>query len=142
MEDIVETHYDVLGVSLTASKNDIKLAHRNKAKELHPDRAKDRESEFRQVQKAWECLREQELRKSYDSVILQQKKRRESEARAALPIKMSELEEAEDETGQLCHLYDCRCGEVIVWQENQEKRGERIQVLNCPGCSLGYLVDD
>ena len=136
-----ETHYDVLGVASTASVDDIKSAHRQKARELHPDKVPDRETDFRRVQKAWECLREPDRRKAYDYDVMHQKMIRESKVSAAIPIKLSEMELAEDDGGQICYFHDCRCGDQIeLWPEHLVVGKEAI-LLECPGCSFGYSVN-
>ena len=58
-------YYDVLGVSKTASADEIKKAFRRAAIEHHPDRGGD-ETKFKKVNEAYEVLKDQDKRKRYD----------------------------------------------------------------------------
>lgn len=56
--DSIETYYKILGLSSTATVEEIKRAYRQKAKELHPDRnkSKDANEQFILLTEAYECL--------------------------------------------------------------------------------------
>jgi molecular chaperone DnaJ len=60
--------YDVLGISKSASKDDIKAAYRKLAKEFHPDlnKAPDAEKKFKEVQEAYDILFDDQKRAAYD----------------------------------------------------------------------------
>lgn len=61
--------YDLLGISKTASKEEIKSAYRKKAMEHHPDRngnSKESEEMFKQIKKAYETLSNDSSRAFYD----------------------------------------------------------------------------
>ena len=62
-------YYEVLGVSKSATADDIKKAYRRLAMKHHPDRNKDDESagiRFKEAKEAYEVLRSAEKRAAYD----------------------------------------------------------------------------
>jgi curved DNA-binding protein len=61
-------HYDTLGVSRTASEDEIRRAYRKLARENHPDVNKDpgAEQRFKDVSEAYEVLRDPDRRANYD----------------------------------------------------------------------------
>ena len=61
-------YYDVLGVSKTATEEEIKKAYRKLAKQYHPDvnKAADAEEKFKEVNEAYEVLSDPQKRSSYD----------------------------------------------------------------------------
>lgn len=58
-------YYEVLGVSKDASADEIKKAFRRAAVEHHPDRGGD-ESKFKEINEAYEVLKDNDKRKRYD----------------------------------------------------------------------------
>jgi molecular chaperone DnaJ len=65
-----EDYYDVLGVSKTASADEIKGAYRKLAKQFHPDANRDdpkaAEEKFKKISEAYEVLMDSEKRSRYD----------------------------------------------------------------------------
>jgi len=62
-------YYEVLGLSKGASPEEIKKAYRTKAKELHPDRNKDKpesEGQFKEAGEAYEVLKDADKKAAYD----------------------------------------------------------------------------
>ncbi|PSS11985.1 Chaperone protein like [Actinidia chinensis var. chinensis] len=64
-------YYDTLGVNKNATASEIKKAYYGLAKQLHPDTNKndpEAEKKFQEVQKAYEVLKDEEMRAQYDQV--------------------------------------------------------------------------
>jgi len=66
----LKTYYDILGVSKEATYSEIRNAYRKLAKEFHPDNfVKNNDSLFKEIQEAWEVLKDDEKRRDYDNTV-------------------------------------------------------------------------
>ncbi len=66
----MKSYYDILGVSKTATEEEIKKAFKKKAMEYHPDRNKNdpkAEEKFKDVNEAYAVLKDKDKRKQYDT---------------------------------------------------------------------------
>ena len=61
-------YYEILGVDKNASKDEIKRAFRNRARQWHPDinKAPEAEAKFKELGKAYETLMDDDKRATYD----------------------------------------------------------------------------
>ena len=61
-------YYDILGISADASQDEVKRAYRKLARKYHPDVSKeaDAEERFKEVNEAYEVLKDPEKRAAYD----------------------------------------------------------------------------
>lgn len=75
-------YYDVLGVSASASAQEIKKAYQKLAKQWHPDvnKADEAESRFKEVTEAYETLGNERRRAQYDELLKHEQARREYES--------------------------------------------------------------
>jgi curved DNA-binding protein len=65
-----QDYYDILGVARTASQAEIQRAYRKLARKYHPDVNKERSAEekFKQINEAYEVLKDPDKRKKYDAL--------------------------------------------------------------------------
>lgn len=63
---MAQDYYDILGVSHTATSDEIKKAYRKKAHQYHPDKDSGDEEEFKQVNEAYQVLGNDTKRRQYD----------------------------------------------------------------------------
>ena len=59
-------YYEVLGVAKSASDDDIKRAFRKLAVKYHPDKAGGSEEKFKEINEAYEVLKDKQKRQRYD----------------------------------------------------------------------------
>lgn len=133
------THYDTLKVSPLADLEDIKAAYHRAALQCHPDKQSGTAdtTEFRLIQLAWECLRDD--RKSYDEHLRIQTAKSSSRRINAMLISKEDCKGPElvlDEEGGEVNVwyFTCRCGQEMDIEVCE------TEPIDCPGCSLIYDI--
>ncbi len=63
---MAQNYYDILGVSKSASSDEIKKAYRKLAHKYHPDKGSGNEAKFKEVNEAYQVLSDTEKRGQYD----------------------------------------------------------------------------
>ena len=66
---MAKNYYEILGVSKTATEDEIKKAYRKLAVKYHPDKNpgdKESEKKFQEISEAYSVLSDKEKRKEYD----------------------------------------------------------------------------
>lgn len=89
-----EDYYAILGVSRSASKEQIQSAYRKIAIKTHPDKSPSEEENFRRATDAYLVLRDKKLRQEYDqqfrSITKTPKKRRATDIRVRFEVSTDE----------------------------------------------------
>ncbi len=62
-----KNYYDILGVSKSASQEEIKRAYRKLAHQYHPDKGNGNEEKFKEVNEAYQVLGSEDRRRQYDT---------------------------------------------------------------------------
>ncbi len=63
---MAKDYYDILGVSRSASEEEIKRAYRKLAHEHHPDKKGGNEEKFKEINSAYQVLKDKQKRAQYD----------------------------------------------------------------------------
>jgi curved DNA-binding protein CbpA len=72
-------YYEVFGLPKTASKKEIIIKYRELVKKYHPDKSPLNGKLFEVIQRAWECLSNDERRKNYDNIQDYEEKAKKSD---------------------------------------------------------------
>ncbi|XP_078702755.1 dnaJ homolog subfamily C member 1-like [Branchiostoma floridae x Branchiostoma belcheri] len=76
VEEVNQNFYEVLGLDQSASMSDIRRSYRKLALQMHPDKVKgegsaeDAEEQFRKLVAVSEVLRDENMRKKYDEILV------------------------------------------------------------------------
>ena len=140
--ELMNDAYHTLGVREDASSEELKRAYQQLARRHHPDRAKTSDASpseasdelFRQVQVAWEQLRDPTARRRYDSERRNEDLLHAQQASHTIELDLGEMDYVEDAAGHGLWTHNCRCGDVFEVTESQLSAG--IDAIACRSCSL------
>jgi len=134
----MENYYEVLGVSPTATFQELKRVFQQLARQHHPDKVSeksqlsDQSSRFVAISEAWKVLGNAELRKQYDAVWVQR-----CTAQAQTIQDYVSIEEF-DVTADNRWVFPCRCGGE--YELNSQNIEFHVDYLSCPSCSLCIAI--
>ena len=66
-KNMKKDYYEILGVSKSASDDEIKKAFRKKAMEFHPDKNGGDDTKFKEINEAYTVLSDKQKRQNYDN---------------------------------------------------------------------------
>ena len=147
--------YSVLDIEQNASMETMKQSYHKLVLQYHPDRNHQKEEQkkenvsFLQIQEAWEILRDEDKRRSYDEE-LNKLKSKESNVSISYHATLSDLElidDEKDENGKITNFYEypCRCGdyfeiEIDANSINTDKSHTKCVITSCPTCCLNLKL--
>ena len=134
----MENYYDVLGVSPSATSQELKRVFQHLARQYHPDKTSEDSqfpadaSRFVAISEAWKVLGDPEMRKQYDAAWVQRC------TAQAQPVQDSVSIEEFDVTADGRWVFPCRCGGE--YELTSQSIQFRVDYLSCPSCSLCIAV--
>lgn len=160
---VTTNHYQTLGVSPSATPREITEAYRRLVIQFHPDKNPGQEERFRNVCKAYDVLKDPEIRKEYDQMLSPSevvrpksiKKSRGENLRVALNVTARELAQGVTKTIQTqrmglcphCHGTRAASGKDLVCKSCGGSGYEPISVIlsskvDCVTCKgYGHVPD-
>ncbi|KAJ1939386.1 hypothetical protein FBU59_004142 [Linderina macrospora] len=131
-------YYALLGVSPTATHEEIRRAYYTLSRQVHPDKQVSQDTvpasvEFYQLSMAWETLGDKTRRKQYDHERTQSQNR----ARGVVQDEI-DLDDMDFDEGALVYSYPCRCSGQYTIHEDDLEAGR--DMAPCSDCSLKVRV--
>lgn len=140
-------HYQLLGVSQDASKEEITKAYYQLALKHHPDKNKNSNTEerFKILNEAYEILRDKKKRDAYDRFDLAQIRKLvycndKSYLDSTLHEKVS-IRDCVKQNG--FYSYDCRCSGMFILSYDNLRTSSNPQsafIIDCDSCSSSIKI--
>ena len=128
-----ESPYQVLGIGSSASADELRHAYQRLARLHHPDRKAAApaatDEAFQRVQRAYDMLRDPELRRRHDAEERAAQMNSAGAAARVLEVDLGDMDYAEG-----VWRWECQCGDDFELHEAQLAAG--IDELHCRSCSL------
>ena len=130
----MENYYKVLGVTPSATFEELKSVFQRLALCCHPDKtcSSNQTSRFIAITEAWKVLGDAELRKQYDAAWVQRCTAQDQPVQDTVKIDSFEI------TADGRWTYPCRCG--AEYELTSRDVEFRVDYLSCPSCSLCIAV--
>lgn len=127
---MMENYYEILGVSQSATPQELKRVFQRLALQHHPDKTPtfNHASRFVAISEAWKVLGDPELRRQYDAAWVQRC------TAQALPIQDSVCIEGFELAEDGRRVFPCRCGGV--YELTLQDVEFQVDYLSCTSCSL------
>ena len=133
------THYEILDVACSASREEIRRAFKEKILHIHPDKIKRNEKEyFCKVQTAWNVLKDKKLREAYDLSL------KLRNGVMCDELQLQEMYCCKMNANDAKYVYNCKCSGQFQMKISEVdmlrlKRVLRV-MLACDSCSRNIEV--
>lgn len=127
-----ENYYSILNCTQNSSLVEIKRNYQQLAKIYHPDKQTQLHTsdKFMKIDEAWKTLRDEKLRKVYDSILMEKKFKEQHLVYQT--VNCNELSFHNN-----LAYYPCRCGNSYVIDRNGIQNNEYIE---CEECSYVIII--
>lgn len=126
-----ENYYSVLGCNKSATTEELKRCYQQLILRYHPDKQSsqhDPSDKFILINKAYNTLKDEKLRKEYDAQLL-------TNSFNDTPLIFAELSKSDLKFVNGEATFGCRCGDDIIIPENAEN-----VIIECCECSNCILI--
>eukprot|EP00128_Syssomonas_multiformis_P017066 Colp12_sorted_trinity150504_noHs@7700 len=142
--DHLKDYYTILGIPKSSDAAAIKTAYQKLAVQMHPDKLQqmgfagtglyeESVAEFKEIQEAYDVLKDQAKRSEYDAEVEKRKYRQEFPVSEEVLLDDMNFDEETE-----LFSWPCRCsGEYVVLEEDLT---ETENIVCCSDCSLAIRV--